>query len=850
MSHLDDIRRFLSAQGHGELQRGQRLKGSLPLPGGTELEAWLAQTGEGVFLAAAVDTALGTLVDLSRVEELRYQARLLGDRLVVGSRTFSVPYGRSAEVRRILRTGRVLAGGTSPRPGSAPSGPFIQALAEHEAAWVATRLEADEVLLAWLLTATETDFLNPVQDGLTAPWRLVLTDRRALLVALSDLGDVREQPLAEVPMRLSEGTGRVDLKVGSYSFSSPLGRDRAFRVLTELTGLPREPRLREAARLSRLTRTPEGWAAAGRFLQALGEAAGPVDELALALLTEDPEPLEAAMARLRAEAPDSAPAAELVERWELEEHEALRLLEAALDGSQGPEEAAWALPLHEAVRPLRLAAARDLFAETEADLALAEHLLFAGAHDRAQALLEPRLQALPDEDLVEVLPAPGADLTRGHGGQPVHIRVLELLVQARGGPEQADTAALAALARHQPLVAERQRELATHSSGRVAARAARALALLEGASGPQEASLPAPPPVAGALSAEELEALRHPVEREGGALGRLQGALAKVVPPDLGEVRSYCQRAEAEAWPALHEALGAACTALGMDPVPAWISHGEKRVGVRSYEKPDPFVLVGAAHLEEGGPHALSPAELRFVLGVELMHLRLGHSRVTSEEVWAGVWSKGFAAVSTTASLLPFLGYLPVDLIGRGRTARAVQRVVPSRWLQRVYGAEAEVLEAVIPGDLGRLGEAGASALGSVTGTVDKAGKVRAGVSRLRGAAGPEALEADLGADTARLVAAHRVMQITADRAGLLLAGDVHAAVSALLKTNSRLTPEVPRVQAEGLCAVLGRRDDEDRPVYPHLSVRLAALLAFWLSEEQARLHDALVGGLASGDEE
>ena len=38
-----------------------------------------------------------------------------------------------------------------------PSGPFIQALDEREAAWAKARTTSDEVLIAWLATATETE---------------------------------------------------------------------------------------------------------------------------------------------------------------------------------------------------------------------------------------------------------------------------------------------------------------------------------------------------------------------------------------------------------------------------------------------------------------------------------------------------------------------------------------------------------------------------------------------------------------------------------------------------------------------------------------------------------------------
>ena len=66
--------------------------------------------------------------------------------------------------------------------------------------------------------------------------------------------------------------------------------------------------------------------------------------------------------------------------------------------------------------------------------------------------------ALPDEDLLAVLPPPSADLCAGEGGQALHIRTLELLYQARSQLDisaEAASMALVGLARYQPLLPSR-----------------------------------------------------------------------------------------------------------------------------------------------------------------------------------------------------------------------------------------------------------------------------------------------------------------------------------------------------------------------------------------------------------
>jgi hypothetical protein len=276
---------------------------------------------------------------------------------------------------------------------------------------------------------------------------------------------------------------------------------------------------------------------------------------------------------------------------------------------------------------------------------------------------------------------------------------------------------------------------------------------------------------------------------------------------------------------------------LGLPAVPAFVSAGEHCTGLRSHEQPEPFLLIGADHLQASSDLTLSPAELRFAIGAEVAHLRFQHSRVTSDEVWAGVWDKGAMALTTTASLLPFLRYLPVEAIGHDRTYRMVRTVVPERWLRTIYGVtDATRLAATVPSDLGRLGDAVSGTLDVATGTASRFAGGGRGDASNDGAA----VQTDISPDDRRLVAAHRVMQITADRAGLVLCGDLGAAVRSMFLTQSRLRPELAVAERQGLSEALGRTDALGAPLLGDLAVRIAALAAFWISDDYARLRDAI----------
>jgi hypothetical protein len=241
------------------------------------------------------------------------------------------------------------------------------------------------------------------------------------------------------------------------------------------------------------------------------------------------------------------------------------------------------------------------------------------------------------------------------------------------------------------------------------------------------------------LASGSIEELSHPLARDANPLGRVQALLAVVPRPDLTALRDYVEQLSAEGGRAAHRALGRASRALGFGQVQAYVSRGSKSVGLCAYEGDPALVLIGSRHLTAGDEYAMSEQELAFALASEVAHLRFGHARVTSSEVWAGALSRSRQGFDLVLGILPMLkGW---------RVADGLQR-----WSQR------------LPPDLLRR-------------VVTRAGGIAA-EKRLHEAAQRSDVLSRLNE---QLVAAHRVMQLSADRAGLLLAGDPGVALRAML---------------------------------------------------------------------
>lgn len=844
MSDVDAVTGWLTAAGHGHPDHLVALKGKLDLPDGSAATPHLVATPKGVFLCASNGTT-GRVVDVAQAWPLGWEDGLFNAGITIGAERWVVPTGQATRARRALGIGRVRARAARPPvpvtgPGGGPAeGPWVEGLSPVEETVLSRHLDEGDVVLAWLPTRSELAVAgSPRREG-KARWHLLVTRERAALVAVNDVGDLlwRELPTAALVVQTDPGALITDENLVELS----RGEVARFVEVAGLPGLVGEARMREAAwRLARYG--VAGGELADRILDRLVGTGDPLVKLARATRhpTIDEAEVAAAVAAIPLDPGSGRRLGAWIEEWQPSDALVSVALARLLARADTPAQAAALLAFHRAVRLRRVQSAGDAVAATSADLALAEHLLYCGERTEARALLERRLEALPGEDLVTVAPPEGADLTAGEGAPPLHLRVLELLTHARGNGSP-DLSTLSALARHQPLVVGRVRSLSDAAvAGDLAARARRAVDVL--ASDGLATPVPVAPGRVRAVPESLQERLQHPAVRDGGALGRVQSALAAVEPPDSGLVRSYCERLTEQRYPTAAAAVADGARLLGMAVPQVFISRGERDVGFRSHERPDPFVLVGGAHLDTDGDHHLGPAELRFALGAELAHLRFQHSRVTSDDVWAGVWDKTSTALTVTATVLPFLRFLPVDLLGRDRAARAVATLVPERWLKAVYEVDdAAELAKRLGADPARVGRAGADAVEAAGGTMTS---LRAAATRLL----PTEVGSDLAVDQARLVVAHRVMQLSADRVGLLLAGDLGAAVRAMFLTSSRLQPELRLAREGGLSAALARRDADGRLLLPRLAVRAAALVAFWLSDDYALLRDAAYGP-ALGDE-
>ncbi len=808
----DAARSLLEAAGHTLIGDLLAVKGAVSIVDAEgaavpRRPVWLAATERGLSLVVTDDE--GAVVDRTGVP-VSYISKMIEDQLSIGHEKFGIPTGKGDVATRVLALSRLLP--AAQRDRKVGRRRHVLPRDEVDQAAIVALLDPDEVLLAWLPTSTDRKMTCAIQGEVEVELVFALSDRRCALVGVSPAGEVLTLPLPRRAIVVKHQVGRDEVRAGDLVFHAHLSNEDRFHEVASIPALDAAARIREVARIDLESRGTSLDTAkeCGALLGVLIEDHDPTAVLVASCLSLPAtrrigtDERNRAAATLIALHPDGEDIGAIYDAWHLNLDEGVSLLEGLL--AEDTLRAA-AVPLHRKIHR-DLSRGTEGFGRAAIDIAFAEHLVESGAFVEAENLLRARLIELPSEELADLLPPHEADLTAGAGGQEFRIRLLELQALAKGrGKPDLDT--VAELARLQPLVASRIEALNALAGGELKRAARQVLGCLApGGLSSLDPDVPnAPDPEVHQLLDESVfDQLRHPASRAGDVMDRLQAFIADVKVPNHNALKKFCERLTEgdDRHEAALAALSDAAFAFGMRSVDGFVSRGDHSLGIRAYEGSPPFVLIGGDHLDASSAYALHPWELRFAIAAEVAHLRFGHTRVTSSEVWDGAWKKGKASVSFVVGFLPILkGWSIadrlVDLIGRA-TKSPVGRVIKG---------------------------------------VDVTGRAMKEVGLSKGTSAGEII----GGRGDDLIAAHRAMQLTADRAGLLFCDDIGAAIRSVFLEDPETRAELPLAEKHGLARVLGRRDESGEILYQGLAIRVCAMVSFYLSEEYRSLRRALALG-------
>jgi hypothetical protein len=310
---------------------------------------------------------------------------------------------------------------------------------------------------------------------------------------------------------------------------------------------------------------------------------------------------------------------------------------------------------------------------------------------------------------------------------------------------------------------------------------------------PTGAHAPGLPPRA-RLSAEELDGLQP---RGRGWLADLRARISTPALPPRDHLVRGLERVESARYPELFRLVGELSSALGVDPVPTYVYRGDDAVGVSGWPVSPPVLLIGAEHLDPG-PRHLDEAALRFAVAVELSHIAAGHPVLAIDDSLLGTSKSVYQAfgrfAGTAETAVDLIALIPgIDQLAKlQKILKLSRRVFTARsTVEKAHGLARPLLERVLP---------------------------KRGGDEERGIAHAASSETAIA------------LRLQADRAALLLTGDVGAAARALLATTSRRpAARLETLARDGLAPLLDP-ERADETVDVDEALRLAALL-----EEAAR---------------
>ena len=291
------------------------------------------------------------------------------------------------------------------------------------------------------------------------------------------------------------------------------------------------------------------------------------------------------------------------------------------------------------------------------------------------------------------------------------------------------------------------------------------------------------------LPAERLDPDTMDALHPGGVgwMEQMRTLLTHPDPPDRRSlVRGLGQLTEAEHGD-LVACVKALCQRLDLDVPDVYLFRGEGAYGVSAWATSPPVVLVGHEHLVDGA-RQLSLDALSYLIAVELVHLKCNHPVLTFDTDLVGTSRSMYRAFGSFAGTAEGVVDVVSLIPGVDQIARLQRMILLSRRVFATRSALDKVADVATP-------------VLKWLGISDDAPKTSVGRQGSAGAA--------------------LAFRMQADRAALLLTGNLELAVRAILKASADALDLATSVENDGLAPVLAAPDP------PGDALRLAALVGF-----------------------
>jgi hypothetical protein len=863
-----DLEKYISERDLGEIKNSIKLKKQKAPSSKKSIDAFLIQTIRGLWIIDTEKENTESPIDLLKSDDLKYHSKMTGDLIEANGQTFKISPGDGSSAKSALAVGKILneynfSSDTFLTP-KFESG-FVERSDLLWNVWFQATLSPDEYLLALLETSTKFTFEKSILEKASTYYHFVLTTHRNLLVAISEIGDVDLVELHKIQLEIVHSIGRSTVNCGDHKWTTTVTNESLYKKVSEIAGLDPADSLRAIGLIIWREKGLKKIDQVQKIFEILQnmDGATSLDAITRFVIqnlkndkveSEDPpehiNDLISGLKDVRQNETSSEYLVQWFQQWNFPVSVGEDVLKHLMNITETAEDARWALTFHRYIYETRTKKIKKLIPLILFDIAMAKHLILAEEYETAKDIIEKRLEQLPSEQLLDLLPERDEDITDVPGFQQIRVQLLELLDISKQKLNENNYDTAFSLAIYKPFKLSRIEQLENFENKQITerARAVKQLLSWQGLQTDKNGALPELSKVS-PLSNKDLDLLRHPLTRKGQILGKLQGALAKTSTPDFNHMRQFCKKATVAGEHLIIDIVGQSCLALGLRVVPAYLSHGEKSVGIRAFEADPNFILIGSKHVEYDSDYFLSPLELAFAIATELTHLKFKHSRVTTGAVIDGTLKKGMYAIEAVGTLLPFLKFIPIDkIMSQRKTYQLIRSVMPLNLLKKIYSVEnGRQLMSKVGTDISPLLTAGSESIKKLKkGISVTTEQVESIVHSKEGGQKSFAVDEDEAEDISpsndKLVVAHRVMQLTADRAGIVFCGDIMAAVRSMFLTSRAYQPELYLAQKNDLVTCLKRCDEKGNYILQDLAIRIGSLISFFLSNDYQILRQKITG--------
>ena len=698
---------------------------------------------------------------------------------------------------------------------------YIEGVVKKEKLWFYDIQKEDEIMLSFLNIDSVKQISGVETPNNELKWKYLLTNKNSKIVGFSqNFNQIESFDISDKKMIINKSLTKDTVEVGSYQWVTTMGNAKFYREISKYVDFETNQRLYEIAKQNWLYSNKEAYDFVASLLSELVNLRNnPFDELSLFFIEYLHEDKNTVFENISKDEKLSKLITEVVnyedvedqlinwkDDWKLSVNQEITILRLILEFAENDTQLLKILQFHSSIRDKFLKLEKDNLNIIIFDVEYCKHLIECNQQLEATKILTKRLKELPDETLSDLLPAKDIAPTSNASGQLLKVSILELL--AKSEDAEKSVSRLLEITMLQPLSKERLDNLASVATNYLKQKTQIIRGLLESeAIGTADYTFE--DVKYQKLNKKKIEQkLKHPATRKGGMFGSLQNWIANVKIPDYTVIKSYSEPLTSKKYPEISNIIADIKVAFGLDGIETYISHGDKSVGIKSFEGTPSFLIVGSEHLDEESQYFLNFSELEFVIGLELAHLYFNHSRITSSDIWRGAMEKGTLVFDTLLSVIPFVGSIGGAIKYIPKLSSLAKFTQNTSTISKIGSRSVAVLEKT---------SLAVNLLQKIKVSDDKTEKKQ------------------------ELIAIARMLQLTADRSGLLFTGDLKSAIRTIFLTSKTYAQEFDLANRYGINEYLLSKDSDGNYKNQELAIRFASLFSFYLSDDYDELRNILI---------